>query len=157
LEQQAEEEKMSQSINDNDLPSTKSVNGQGAKSASPQASSQASSQVMPQTKPQIMPQTKPQIMPQVDCCCAPQHEADFFFQNTACEYFPCHNNVPVDQFNCMFCYCPLYALGDECGGEIRYADKGIKDCSACTKNHEGVAGGVWVVEQSTRVVKITAR
>ena len=39
-----------------------------------------------------------------------------FFQNKDCEYFPCHKCADAENFNCLFCYCPLYALGDECGG-----------------------------------------
>ena len=35
----------------------------------------------------------------------------------------------------MFCYCPLYALGENCGGNYRYTEKGIKDCSACLVPH----------------------
>ena len=34
-----------------------------------------------------------------------------FFQHRACEFFPCHKGVPEEDFNCLFCYCPLYALG----------------------------------------------
>ena len=41
-----------------------------------------------------------------------------FFQNRACEYFPCHKGVADEDFNCLFCYCPLYLLGDECGGNF---------------------------------------
>lgn len=33
-----------------------------------------------------------------------------FFQNRACEYFPCHKGVADEDFNCLFCYCPLYLL-----------------------------------------------
>lgn len=58
-----------------------------------------------------------------------------FFQNTACEYFPCHQGVDPEAFNCLFCYCPLYALGRACGGACRYNEKGIKDCSACAFPH----------------------
>ena len=58
-----------------------------------------------------------------------------FFQNKQCEYFPCHRGVPEEEFNCLFCYCPLYALGDECGGNFTYLDNGIKDCSKCLKPH----------------------
>ena len=35
-----------------------------------------------------------------------------FFQHTACEFFPCHETAHPEDFNCLFCYCPLYALGD---------------------------------------------
>ena len=62
--------------------------------------------------------------------------ADYsFFQNKECAYFPCHKGVKEDCFNCLFCYCPLYALGDRCGGKFTYLDNGIKDCSACTRPH----------------------
>ena len=37
-----------------------------------------------------------------------------FFQNKKCEYFPCHKGIPEEDFNCLFCYCPLYTLG-KCG------------------------------------------
>ena len=45
-----------------------------------------------------------------------------FFSHRQCEYF--------------FCYCPLYALGPDCGGNFRYTEKGIKDCSRCTLPHQ---------------------
>ena len=41
-----------------------------------------------------------------------------FFQNKECEYFPCHKNADKESFNCLFCYCPLYCLGDKCGGNF---------------------------------------
>ena len=58
-----------------------------------------------------------------------------FFQNTKCEYFPCHKTAKPEDFNCLFCYCPLYALGKKCGGNCEYTDTGIKDCSACMVPH----------------------
>ena len=58
-----------------------------------------------------------------------------FFQNKQCEYFPCHAGADTENFNCLFCYCPLYALGDSCGGNFVYTDNGIKDCSQCLKPH----------------------
>ena len=58
-----------------------------------------------------------------------------FFQNKACEYFPCHETADKDSFSCLFCYCPLYALGDKCGGNVTYLENGIKDCSNCLKPH----------------------
>ena len=58
-----------------------------------------------------------------------------FFQNRDCEYFPCHQGIPETEFNCLFCYCPLYALGDRCGGNFRYTESGIKDCSGCLRPH----------------------
>ena len=58
-----------------------------------------------------------------------------FFQNSACEYFPCHKCKDTENFSCLFCYCPLYALGDQCGGNFTYTKEGIKDCSACLIPH----------------------
>ena len=59
-----------------------------------------------------------------------------FIQNRACEYFPCHKGVAEEDFNCLFCYCPLYALGDRCGGNFRYLDSGVKDCTNCSFPHK---------------------
>ncbi|ONI44693.1 metal-binding protein [Candidatus Epulonipiscium fishelsonii] len=57
------------------------------------------------------------------------------YQNLKCEYFPCHKIKNVEIFNCMFCYCPLYLLKEDCGGNFVYLDNGIKDCSNCLKPH----------------------
>lgn len=57
-----------------------------------------------------------------------------YYQNTSCEYFPCHA-FDEEYFNCLFCYCPLYALGDQCGGDFTYNEHGIKDCSLCRLPH----------------------
>ena len=58
-----------------------------------------------------------------------------FFSNKECEYFPCHK-LPenTDDFNCLFCYCPLYALGDECGGIFDY-ETNLKFCQDCHLPH----------------------
>lgn len=62
--------------------------------------------------------------------------ADYsFFSNKDCQYFPCHNNVDPENFNCLFCYCPLYALGSKCGGNFYYTEKGIKSCERCGIPH----------------------
>lgn len=58
-----------------------------------------------------------------------------FFQNNHCEYFPCHKGTNDSSFNCLFCYCPLYVLKKDCGGNFKYNDKNIKDCSECTLPH----------------------
>ncbi|MBE5787715.1 MAG: hypothetical protein E7324_09285 [Clostridiales bacterium] len=58
-----------------------------------------------------------------------------FFQNRECEYFPCHKGVDPADFNCLFCYCPLYALGKKCGGNYRYNEKGNKVCADCAFPH----------------------
>ncbi|RKD26416.1 Cysteine-rich small domain-containing protein [Caminicella sporogenes DSM 14501] len=57
-----------------------------------------------------------------------------FVQNTKCEYFPCHNVKDKSKFNCLFCFCPLYMLGENCGGNFKYTN-GIKDCSDCMIPH----------------------
>ncbi len=59
-----------------------------------------------------------------------------FFQNKECEYFPCHRDADPETFSCLFCYCPLYALGDKCGGNFTYTSAGIKDCSNCLRPHQ---------------------
>lgn len=58
-----------------------------------------------------------------------------YYQNTQCPYFPCHENANTEFFNCLFCYCPLYVLGDKCGGNYTYLESGIKDCSSCKIPH----------------------
>lgn len=58
-----------------------------------------------------------------------------FFCNRQCEYFPCHQTDDPENFNCLFCYCPLYVLGPDCGGQFQYLENGVKDCSACTLPH----------------------
>lgn len=67
-----------------------------------------------------------------------------FFRNTSCAYFPCHEGVNTKEFNCLFCYCPLYALGPSCDGDYIYTASGVKDCSHCTRLHQG-NGGVQIV------------
>lgn len=60
-----------------------------------------------------------------------------FFSNVECEYFPCHGTDRPEEFNCLFCYCPLYLLGRDCGGNFQYVGPNgtIKDCSNCTLSH----------------------
>ena len=58
-----------------------------------------------------------------------------FFQHKQCEYFPCHPGADPETFSCLFCYCPLYALGEKCGGSFCYTESGYKDCSACLRPH----------------------
>lgn len=58
-----------------------------------------------------------------------------FFQHRECEYFPCHKGANPETFNCLFCYCPLYALGNQCGGNFRYNENGFKDCTNCAFPH----------------------
>ena len=58
------------------------------------------------------------------------------FTHRECEFFPCHPGADPENFNCLFCYCPLYALGERCGGNFVYTEKGIKDCTNCLVPHD---------------------
>jgi len=58
-----------------------------------------------------------------------------FFQNRNCEYFPCHSGVETEQFNCLFCFCPLYGCAD-CGGAYTRQPNGLKDCDPCVFPHK---------------------
>lgn len=62
-----------------------------------------------------------------------------FFANKECRYFPCHKDVDEDEFNCLFCYCPLNRF-DECPGKPKFKKlqngKIIKDCSNCNFPHK---------------------
>ena len=77
-----------------------------------------------------------------------------FFSNTKCEYFPCHKTNDPENFNCLFCYCPLYALKDKCGGNFRYTEKGIKDCTNCTLPHQR-KNYDYVIGKFKEIVEIT--
>ena len=44
-----------------------------------------------------------------------------YFCNRECEYFPCHKGADPENFNCLFCYCPLYVLGDTFPTDTRTA------------------------------------
>ena len=58
-----------------------------------------------------------------------------YFENRACQYYPCHD---MERVNCLFCYCPLNHL-EQCPGNPKYIEaneKIIKDCSSCTFPHE---------------------
>ena len=57
-----------------------------------------------------------------------------FFRNTSCEYFPCHKTDDEKNFNCLFCFCPLYSISD-CGGSFTYNESNIKCCDGCTIPH----------------------
>ena len=79
-----------------------------------------------------------------------------YFENKECEYFPCHNGANSDNFNCLFCYCPLYALGEECGGNTTYLENGVKDCSNCTFPHNKDNYNK-IMEKLGKVVEITKK
>lgn len=78
-----------------------------------------------------------------------------YFCNRACKFFPCHKGLDED-FNCLFCYCPLYALGENCGGNFKYTPKGIKDCSACLLPHSP-KGYDYVINKFKEVSKLAER
>lgn len=67
-----------------------------------------------------------------------------FFTHAECEAFPCHKGIDAADFNCLFCFCPLYALGDECGGSFEYLEDGTKDCSECTIPHDKNNYGIMI-------------
>ena len=79
-----------------------------------------------------------------------------FFQNRACSTFPCHRGCDLETFNCLFCYCPLYALGERCEGNPCYTEKGIKDCSGCTLPHEP-GGYETVLSRFPELAELAAR
>ncbi|SHJ67236.1 Cysteine-rich small domain-containing protein [Dethiosulfatibacter aminovorans DSM 17477] len=86
-----------------------------------------------------------------------KHRRDFetenfkFVQNRACEYFPCHKGVPEDKFNCLFCFCPLYMLKDECGGNYEVKND-IKDCTNCAIPHSP-GGYDYIMSKMDEVIK----
>ncbi len=59
-----------------------------------------------------------------------------FFTHKKCEFFPCHKIFEGNEenFNCLFCYCPLYLISD-CGGNFKILENGVKDCSNCILPH----------------------
>ena len=69
-----------------------------------------------------------------------------FFENKECKYFPCHKGL--EEFNCLFCYCPMYPIKD-CPGTPQIVEKKgkvIKVCTNCTFPHQP--------ENYDRIVKI---
>mgnify|MGYP000800674091 CR=1 FL=1 len=58
-----------------------------------------------------------------------------FFQHRDCEFFPCHEGAG-ENFNCLFCYCPLYFAEGDCGGSWTLTLQGVKDCSNCLFPHK---------------------
>ncbi len=75
------------------------------------------------------------------------------FTNKSCPYYPCHVETEGQKYNCMFCFCPLYTLGEECGGDFTYTSSGIKDCSPCTLPHEGEEGWQHVMRNIGKVAE----
>lgn len=59
-----------------------------------------------------------------------------FFSHKNCEFFPCHKGADPNDFNCLFCYCPLYTLGKSCGGNCEFLKSGVKSCMNCNFPHQ---------------------
>ena len=76
-----------------------------------------------------------------------------FFSHKKCEYFPCHDAPDPEHFNCLFCYCPLYALGDKCGGNFTYTESGVKSCIKCSLPHNRNSYG-YIMEQFSKIKEL---
>ena len=79
-----------------------------------------------------------------------------FFTHRECEFFPCHEGADPENFNCLFCYCPLYALGTECGGNYTIMENGIKDCSKCMIPH-GRKSYEYITGKFGEIIEITKK
>lgn len=78
------------------------------------------------------------------------------YRNDSCPYFPCHEGIEKEQFSCMFCFCPLYALCEACGGKFTYTQSGIKDCSLCDIPHQKENYDL-IIEKTLLVVELTRK
>ncbi len=76
-----------------------------------------------------------------------------FYQNRDCEFFPCHK-IDEDKMNCLFCYCPLYALKDKCGGNPTFLGNGVKSCENCTAPHNGERGWDFVMNKMSEIMEL---
>ena len=45
-----------------------------------------------------------------------------YFKNDQCKYYPCHKIEEGQDFNCLFCYCPLNQYED-CPGNPRIIER----------------------------------
>ena len=79
-----------------------------------------------------------------------------FFQNRECAYFPCHKVDGDEEFNCLFCYCPLYTLGEQCGGNFSYTEDGIKVCSNCILPHS-LKGYEYVLSKFPQIAELAKK
>lgn len=79
-----------------------------------------------------------------------------FNPNRNCEYFPCHKGLELETFNCLFCYCPLYALKEHCGGDFTYTESGIKNCMHCLLPH-GPSGYDHVMSKMGAVMELAKK
>lgn len=74
-----------------------------------------------------------------------ENPQDFHYCNNNCSHFPCHINIK--EFNCKFCYCPLYFLPFDCGGSYTITKNLIKDCSQCIIPHDGITGTIYIMQK----------
>jgi Zn-finger protein len=81
-----------------------------------------------------------------------QGKAYAFFNHKECEAFPCHETDSPENFNCLFCYCPLYFCGDQCGGNFIRLAGGVKSCEACLIPHKKENYG-YIVEQLRKAIE----
>ena len=79
-----------------------------------------------------------------------------YFANKECPYYPCHKTADESEFNCLFCYCPLYALGDRCGGNFCYMENGVKDCSNCLVPHSK-GGYDYIIKNFPKIAEMAAK
>lgn len=79
-----------------------------------------------------------------------------YFSHKECEYYPCHKNADPENFNCLFCYCPLYALGEGCGGNFCFTEQGVKDCSNCLIPHEK-GGFIYITDNFPKIIEMMKR
>ena len=75
-----------------------------------------------------------------------------YFSNQACEFYPCHHVDDPEFFNCMMCYCPLYFLPEDCGGNYTLSSRGIRDCSKCTIPHDP-GGYEYIINKLKQIMK----
>ena len=62
-----------------------------------------------------------------------------YFSRRECEYFPCHDDVAEEEFNCLFCYCPMNSLENCLGRPVYFKNKEgklMKDCTGCSYPHD---------------------
>ena len=79
-----------------------------------------------------------------------------FNQNRECEFFPCHKGADPETFSCLFCYCPIYALGDQCGGHFFYNKDGVKDCSGCLIPHKR-ENFDWIIDKMPQILELAKK
>ena len=78
-----------------------------------------------------------------------------FFQNRECEFYPCHKKIKEENFNCLFCYCPLYSLKEECGGNFIYTKDKVKNCSNCILPHVKETGYEHIMKNIKKIIEKT--